>query len=178
MSRTIFIETQKFDQRWIRLLVFLTTVPLLGMMTFGIYRQIILGIPYGSKPAPDAVLIIIFLFILVLTVVLNGLFLTLKLITEVTDEGLSYRFPPLIMKNRIIPKEEISEYTIRKYSPIREYGGWGIRWGSGRTGNAYNVKGNMGLQLQLRNGKKVLFGTQRPEAFLAAVEKIKKQPLT
>lgn len=178
MSRAIFIETQKFDQLWIRLLVFLTTVPLLGMLAFGIYRQIILGIPYGSKPMPDAVLIIIFVFILLLTVALNGLFLTLKLITEVTDEGLSYRFPPLIMKNRIIPKGEISEYTIRKYSPIREYGGWGIRWGSGRTGNAYNVKGNMGLQLQLRNGKKVLFGTQRPEAFLAAVEKLKKQPLT
>lgn len=178
MSRAIFIETQKFDQLWIRLLVFLTTVPLLGMLAFGIYRQIILGIPYGSKPMPDAVLIIIFVFILLLTVALNGLFLTLKLITEVTDEGLSYRFPPLIMKNRIIPKGEISKYTIRKYSPIREYGGWGIRWGSGRTGNAYNVKGNMGLQLQLRNGKKVLFGTQRPEAFLAAVEKLKKQPLT
>ncbi len=176
MSRAIFIETQKFDQLWIRLLVFLTTVPLLGMLAFGIYRQIILGIPYGSKPMPDEVLIIIFVFILLLTVALNGLFLTLKLITEVTDEGLSYRFPPLIMKNRIIPKGEISEYTIRKYSPIREYGGWGIRWGSGRTGNAYNVKGNMGLQLQLRNGKKVLFGTQRPEAFLAAVEKLKNNP--
>lgn len=178
MSRAIFTETQKFDQLWIRLLVFFTTVPLLGLLTFGIYQQIILGIPFGSKPAPDAVLIIIFVFILVLTVLLNGLFLTLRLITEVTDEGLSYRFPPLIRQTKIIRKEEITEYTIRKYSPIREYGGWGIRWGGGRTGNAYNVKGNMGLQLQLRNGKNVLFGTQRSDALLAAVDKMKKPPLT
>lgn len=178
MARTIFTETQKFDQLWIRLLLFLTTVPLVGMFAFAIYRQIILGIPFGDKPAPDGVLIGLSIFMVTLAVILNGLFMTLRLIVEVTADGLNYRFPPLMQRTRTLRKEEIAEYAIRKYSPVGEYGGWGIRWGGGRRGTAYNVKGNMGLQLQLNNGKKILFGTQHPDALLAAIDKMKKPSLT
>lgn len=178
MVKKFYTETQKFNQPWIRILILLATIPLSLVLVYGLYQQVILGIPFGDKPAPNFILIVITVFILLLTVVLNGLFLTLRLIMEVTEEGLFFRFPPLIRQTKVIRKEDILEYSIRKYSPIKEYGGWGIRWGGGRKGTAYNVKGNVGLQLTLGNGKNILFGTQRPEALIAAIDKMKKTSLT
>jgi len=51
---------------------------------------------------------------------------------------------------------------------MREFGGWGIRT-SGDGGRAYNAYGNMGVQLVLTDGKRVLVGTQRAEELLAAL---------
>lgn len=172
MPGSLFTETQKFDQPWIRILLVMITFPLLTLFGIGIYKQIFCGVPFGSKPAPDAVLIILAVFVFTLVVGINLLFLKLRLIVKITEEGLSYRFPPLIRRNRIIRREEIEEYAIRQYKPVSEYGGWGIRQGGSKTGDAYNVKGNTGLQLKLRNGKKILFGTGRSDALLAAMDRM------
>ncbi|MGI4862562.1 MAG: hypothetical protein ACRYFZ_01470 [Janthinobacterium lividum] len=49
----------------------------------------------------------------------------------------------------------------RTYSPLGDYGGWGIR---GLPSNlAYNVWGQAGLQLIFQSGNKLLLGTQQPE---------------
>ncbi len=48
-------------------------------------------------------------------------------------------------------------------------------YGWGKSGSAFNVKGNIGLQLYLKNGKKVLFGTQRPDALKRAMDKMMKE---
>ena len=58
----------------------------------------------------------------------------------------------------MIPWKDIEECYVRQYSPLREYGCWGIRFGL--NGKAYNVKGNKGIQVKLKSGKKILFGTQ------------------
>ena len=79
------------------------------------------------------------------------------------------------MKERIISRESVKAFGIRQYKPLKEYGGWGIKYGMGRVGKAYNVKGNIGMQLELKNGQKVLFGTQRADAFQRAMEKMMKQ---
>ena len=48
----------------------------------------------------------------------------------------------------------------RPYSPIGDYGGWGLR---GLAGNkAYNVWGSEGLQLVFKSGNRLLLGTQHP----------------
>lgn len=56
---------------------------------------------------------------------------------------------------------------MREYSPLGEYGDWGIR--RGRGGRAYNVKGNRGVRLVLRTGKKVLIGSRYPERLITAI---------
>lgn len=49
----------------------------------------------------------------------------------------------------------------RTYSPLGDYGGWGIR---GLPGNlAYNVWGKAGLQLIFQSGNRLLLGTQQPQ---------------
>ena len=71
------------------------------------------------------------------------------------------------MKRRI-PLEDLKSVEARTYSPIREYGGWGFRYG--RSGKAYNVMGNRGVQLELKSGERVLLGSQKAEDLAAAIQ--------
>ena len=87
------------------------------------------------------------------------LLLSLKMITEVKNDAIHIRFSPLIRK--VIPFSEIATGAARQYSPIKEYGGWGVRYGT--KGMAYNVSGDQGVQLELTNGKRLLIGSQRSE---------------
>ncbi|MHC4386604.1 MAG: hypothetical protein ACYSUG_06395, partial [Planctomycetota bacterium] len=64
--------------------------------------------------------------------------------------------------------QDIETIYPRLYSPIAEYGGWGIRFG--KSGGAYNLRGSQGIQLILKNGKNFLIGTQQPDDFIQAVQ--------
>jgi len=105
--------------------------------------------------------------IMLFTLGFTYLFYSLKLITEVRNDGLYIRFFPL--SHRIIPFENIKYCEVRTYRPIKEYGGWGIRYG--RKGKAYNVSGNRGVQLKLSEGKPLLIGSQKPEELARTINK-------
>ena len=67
-------------------------------------------------------------------------------------------------------------YDYDNYNPISEYGGWGIKGGfSKQTGKAYTTKGTTGLQLTLKNGKKILIGTQKKEEIKRVLETYKRK---
>jgi len=95
------------------------------------------------------------------------LFLVSKLIVEVRDDGIYIKYSPFHMSYRKIPLSEIASVEARTYSPLREYGGWGCR-GFGKN-IAYNVSGNRGVQLVLRDGKRLLIGSQKPEELADAI---------
>jgi hypothetical protein len=163
--RIVYSEEQQFRQKWIWILVlgiFLIETPLFSYL---IVKQLIYHQPVGNKPMPDIALTIFSLVMLMLCIGLPYLFYKLKLITEVQEDGIMVRFSPFLRKKILFP--EIKSYTVRTYNPIREYGGWGIRYG--RKGTAYNVSGNRGVQLELINGKRILIGSQRPEEFVRAI---------
>ena len=90
----------------------------------------------------------------------------MKLITEIKGDSIHIKFSPFT--TQIIPFSEIIKYEIRQYRPIIEYGGWGIRFN--RSGKAYTVSGNIGIQIQLSVGKGILIGTQQPNEFLQAMK--------
>jgi len=98
------------------------------------------------------------------------LLLTLRLVTRIRPDGVYVQFKPLQFKEKHISKEKIKSFELRKYRPIAEYGGWGIRTGGKKYGKAYNVSGKMGLQLYLEDGKKLLIGTQKPREVQKAME--------
>ena len=60
-------------------------------------------------------------------------------------------------------KAEIKSAKAVKYNPILDYGGWGIRYRF-KT-KAYNIKGNKGVRIYLKNGKNILFGSQKHKEF-------------
>jgi len=140
---------QRFDQVWIwALLIGLNLIPALG-----IYRQIILGIPFGNNPLPDAGLGALQLFTLFLLWGMSRL----RLYTSLTSTHIDIRFYPLTQLS--IKWTEVKKAEIVNYGFV---GGWGIRL-TARYGTVYNTRGNMGLLLELKNGKKICVGTQQPE---------------
>jgi hypothetical protein len=124
----------------------------------------------GSIGIPIATFFIIVMVIIPIAVAI--LFLMLKLETEVRSDGLYIRFFPFHLIYKKFAPEGLKEYYVRTYRPLKEFGGWGIRYGFGESGKAYNIKGNQGLQLVFKNGKRLLIGTQKSKRLLEAVDSI------
>ncbi len=172
MKKVLFKETQSFTQGWTLILILGTHIPLLIFFFYALYEQTFKGVEIGDNPAPNWALV---LLIITMAVTLWGS-LVMKLEVWIDQDGVHYRFFPITFGNKLISKAEIQRYEIRKYSAILDYGGWGLRRGFGRKwGRGYIIGGNMGLQLYLTNGKKVLFSTQRSQAILYAMDEMIKQ---
>lgn len=163
MGKVYFQEEQKFRQPWIWVIVSISAL---------VWLYAVLSSYYFDKQEGNTNSDLIVLIIGIVPVIIIYLFFKVKLTTIVDNSGIHYRFAPFQTKSRIISPGDIDNYTIRKYKPLVEYGGWGIRIGRGRRGTAYNVSGNIGMQFEFNNGKKFLLGTQEPKTFKRAVDKI------
>ena len=143
-GNTRFYEVQHFWQQPLSWLVWLVCIPVVLMLLSQ-------GAIHG-------------LFAYVSIIIMGGLIALVmfsKLTTEVSTSGVTFRMTPFHGKPRHVSWDEIESCVVRKYSPLKEFGGWGIR--IGMQGTAYNVKGNMGFQFQTHEGKRILIGTQRPD---------------
>lgn len=169
MNKVLFKETQQFRQWWWIVLILGITIPVIVLSIYSLYQQTVRGIPVGDSPVPNGALIAQLFFMIILL----WFFFSMKLEVWIDQDGIHYRFFPLIYKNKIFSREEIQRYEIRKYSPLLDYGGWGIKKRF-KWGRAYNVSGNIGLQLYLKTGKKVLFGTLRSQAIIYAMDEMMK----
>jgi len=112
----------------------------------------------------DLVLILIFLFA---GIGLPLLFYFSRLTTEVRFDGIYFRFFPFHLSFHKIAFHDLKSYRAVTYDPIGDYLGWGIRYS--HKGKAYNVSGDRGVQVELVNGKRILFGSRRPEEFVQAI---------
>lgn len=108
---------------------------------------------------------------LIFSILFMVFFFTLKLNTQVTGEGIHLR--TLYVVSRLIRFNDIVSAEDVQYRPIRDYGGWGIRFS--RKGMAYNMSGNHGVKLKLKNGKRVLIGSQRSAELAMAIKSGKGQ---
>ena len=86
---------------------------------------------------------------------------------EVRDDALYARMFPLTKRHRFAYADLASCEAVT-YRPLRDYGGWGVRFS--RAGKAYNVSGNRGVQLEFTDGKRLLLGSQQPEALAQAIQ--------
>lgn len=166
MDSVDFKEVQGFKKWWAWLAVIAMNV----LFLYAIVQQIILGKPFGLKPAPDYVLIIVEIFFLLLLFFITQI----KLKTRINDTGIYYRFLPFQFKETVIEWHELNDAYIRSYNSFYEYGGWGIRTGSHQTGNAVNTSAssNQGLQLQFNNGKRLLIGTRKPGEIQIIIDEV------
>lgn len=166
MNKINFTEVQRFNRWWAWLAVGLLNC----LFIFAIFQQMVLGKPFGTKPAPDFVLFFVEIFLLFLFFFL----LSLKLKTRINDEGIFYRFYPFQFKESEIMWHDLKDAYMREYNSFHEYGGWGIRYGSLHTGRAINTSSscNIGLQLQFNDGKLLLIGTRRPTEISKIVDEV------
>nr|AIA11187.1 Unknown Function [uncultured bacterium] len=151
----LFEEKQQFKQIWLWVL-------LLGInciFLYGVFKQVIVGQRFGNHPLSNmSILVVTFL-----TLLLTLLFVFLRLETQIRMDGVYVRFFPFHVKFKKYYWSVISQSFVRKYSPIREYGGWGVRWSPFGKGRAYNVSGNMGIQIVFNSGSALLIGTRKEE---------------
>lgn len=106
------------------------------------------------------------------TIILTLLFTSIRLETIIKNDGIYVRFFPLHLKFKHYSWERLTKSYIRQYSAISEYGGWGLRIGIFGKGNAYNVSGDDGLQLEFIDNKKLLIGTNKPDDLTQILQKI------
>jgi len=172
MEKILFKEEQKFGQWWIWLILMTAFAVSAVPVWYGLFHQVTTGNPWGDNPASNGVLALIASLTTFLIAGIFLLFKNMRLQVEVYENGIRFRYPPLVRKWRNIARTEIERYEVGKYKPVAEYGGWGIRMGSRKYGKAYNVKGNIGLKLFLKNGKIILLGTQRAQAISYAMGKL------
>ena len=172
MDKVLFKEEQQFRQWWQIVFILGSTVSVIIINIYTLYMQIVKGVQVGNSSAPNVVMVgVIFAMLIAIWV-----YFSMKLEVWIDQDGIHYRFFPRIIKNQFISKEEIQRFEIRKYNAVWDYGGRGIRKGFGRKwGRGYIVNGNIGLQLYLKNGKKILFGTQRSQAMMYAMDEMIKQ---
>ena len=96
-------------------------------------------------------------------------FFILKLKTTISESGIIVHFQGIPFCKRKIAWSDIQSINIEEYSPLYDYGGWGVRYSMSGKGWCYNVSGKMGIKLQYTNGKAFLIGTQKPEEAQAII---------
>jgi hypothetical protein len=163
-----FQEIQRFRQPSLWGLLGTLAFVVIGVMACGLLVQLILGRPWGKNPVPDGVLVLIAGFAILTVAGVVWLMYAAHFITEVRSSGLYVKFYPFHRSFQQIDLNNVINIEVVTYRPLRDYGGYGIRYGIG--GKAYNVYGNRGVKLTYREGKTLMIGSQRPEEFAGALE--------
>jgi len=160
-----FFERQHFKWWWLWVLLFIV----IGIFIWGIIQQTVFNIPFGSKPVSSLVL----LSMLIIPVAIAGLIFSIEIKTRINAEGVYCSFRPFELKGRMMKWNDIDKVYVREYSAMKEFAGWGLKYGGRMYGWAYTVGGHYGLQLQLKDGKKVLLGTHKPEQVKDLLKQLK-----
>ncbi len=149
----VFIEEQRFRQVWLMVLLGFSLLVPVGLIINEYAKDntsMTLQAFIGTLGTIIASVLLIFIF---------------KLSTKIDEKGIHYQFFPFHISMKTILWSEIAHAEVRTYDPLGEYGGWGLRYSfNKKRGNAINVSGDIGIQLTLKNGKKLLIGTQKKEA--------------
>ncbi|MED3622647.1 hypothetical protein G4Z05_02725 [Bacillus thermocopriae] len=159
-NQVIYREIQRPTQIWIWALVLFLAL----FSWYSVFQQVVMGIPFGSKPAPNTVLLIFWIiFGIIFPVVLIGF---LKLIVEVRVDGIYIRFIPFqfhyqrFLYKNIVHIEQIDYHFFK-------FGGWGIRMNL-KGEKSYTMYGKQGIKLKLKN-ETVVIGTQKPVELINAI---------
>ena len=154
----VFVEEQRFNQWWLYVILLIPLLSLLVKYIFNVDN-------YGASDKEALVGMSISLIVVLMVAVL---ILLIRLKTKIDEKGIYYQFYPINFNEKFIPWSDISQCYIRTYRPLREYGGWGYKMSPFGKGRVTNIRGNKGFQLELKNGKKLLIGTQK----IMGVEKV------
>ncbi len=152
-----FREIQRFTQWWLWAII----LSILGFMLWGIFEENISG---GSNFELSNIQTSQWIGLTVVISVLT-LFFSIKQKTLVNKSGI--KVTQMFFK-RSVSWDQIESCEIIKYTFV----GYGYRL-SFKYGTVYNIKGNIGLALQLKSGSKILIGTQKPEEFKRILENFK-----
>jgi len=148
-SGLLFYEKQQFRQWWLWLL--------LAVINIIVLYPLILNSGTVEMPAlaGETILLLVTFWLW-----------RLALVTKIDRKGIYVKFESFHRDFKFYDWESIDYCEIKKYNPIMDYGGWGIRIG------AYNVSGNTGLLIYFKDGTKLMLGTNKEDELFAALSQI------
>ena len=171
MEKLLFSEEQRFTQWWLWLIMCFTLLAVIIPISISVQQEWVLGLSFSEQPSPVTETVIAGLVTLVVMLGIFALIFTFRLKTKITTKGISVLFQPVHRKWKQITPDSIEHYEIRNYRANLEYGGHGARR-RGKSGHAFTISGKTGLQLQLKNGQKILIGTQKKQSIEYAMRKL------
>lgn len=158
----VFKENQKFTKTWV--------LPLIIISLFVPF--ILIGKEWADKEDTSIVENLDLLATIGILIVCSFPIFLMNLKTRIDGYGVHYQFYPFHLSFRKISWQEINTIYVRKYDAISEYGGWGLKGGFfwKKNGIAYNVSGNVGIQIKLKSGKNILIGTKLKDKASQSIE--------
>jgi hypothetical protein len=153
--RVLFTEYQRFNRWWHWVIMGgVTLVPLAALSFIFIRFQ-------QARPAFWPLI-----FVALLPAATLAAVYFVRMGTTVRTDELIVRFFPL---RRRIPLAQIESFEPIKYHWM-DLGGWGARWNGADW--SFTVEGDRAIRLRMRNGKRLLIGTQRIDELTSALESV------
>ena len=152
-----YSERQRFRQWWLWTLVLIGPAISLGT----IFQDIVLSSSFDTNPTNYS-------FLIILGVAFPLFMYTTGLDTQVGKLGVFVCFRPFHRKWLVFRFDDIHKAESHIYRPLKDYGGWGIR--SGRGSKAYNVSGDKGVLLTMKDGKTIMIGSKNHEVLCSAIK--------
>jgi hypothetical protein len=147
MTKAIFEETQS---NTIVIVVSIVVSLFIGGLCLA---QIISHTPIGNHPAPTWLLLVFFIGSIIGAI----FFSRQKLKLLITEDEIHISFG-LLTGEIILRIGDIKSISIRKYDALKEFWGWGVKYSSDT--NCFTVSGSDGIQINMKDNRKFLVGTQ------------------
>lgn len=139
------------------------------VFSYGMLSQIVIGAPWGNKPMSNAMLFVIWFFIIIFCLGLNIIFFITKLIVEIRQEGVYFRLFPFHREFKKLFLDEISGCKIISYNKVKDFSKWIINCML-KKHKLFFTKGKKIVRIEFENGDFIFFGSQEPEGFVSGLE--------
>ena len=117
-----------------------------------------------APPSEKLVAMIVTMLPLILVSVL---LIAVSMETKIENNQLSIK--TLFFIKSTIPLNNIISSEVITYRPLRDFGGFGVRYAQG--GVMYNMHGKQAVKLTLKDNKIIYIGTQKPQDLLQSIGK-------
>ena len=148
----VFTETQRFNQVWLWIIL----LGVDGFMLHKLYPALL-----NASELDESAWISLIMAPIVLVLV-NVFIFIIRLDTKYDNDGITYRFWPVMLSYKTIKIEDIKSYEVKNINPLFTFGGWGYRRRIGKL--LLNTRGKYGIEIQRNEGITLTLGTQKPES--------------
>ncbi|WP_293306655.1 hypothetical protein [Pedobacter sp. UBA5917] len=152
-----FEEKQSLKIWWLYLITAATIIPTLAVIIFYKNGQVL---EEFKKMYFAPILAVLSPFLIIY------LIQQIKLTLKINTEGITYKYLPFHFKPNYFRWMSIDKAYIRKFDAFSEYGGYGIKnrlWFKFKDKAFILNDKNRGLQIEFKNGKKLLFTSNKIE---------------
>jgi len=143
--------------------------PLWGyVVVLAIFLCVVPGIAASALTDPNVPLALTIFILGITSVIILATGLVFGMFVEVCGDNLLVRWGVLRFKVLTVPLASIRSAEVVTFSPIKDFGGWGIRVGKG--GWAYFMSGTQGVQVVTNKNEKYIIGSDTPNLLYKVIQ--------